>query len=371
MPNTRPGLTIGEDGVCSACKVHDERQRVDWDARWEKLRALCDKHRRSDGQWDCLITVSSGKDSAKQIAVMKEEMGMNPLLISVGNLENTEVGQHNAAWMSEEFGCHLWQFNLSRKMARSMFVQATERLLAPTWAWDLCVYSVMYRFAIQSGIRLLVFGENVRRIYSGDSPSTPSARDQMANDVVKAVDFSEWLNDGVTRADIMPLKMPTLAEMDAANLEPIYLSHFINWSGYQHAMEARERGWWTLDDGGTWRRQGQCETWDQTDTASYLVHPTAKYWKLAHRMNSDRWANAIREGRATREEAVEHIIENEHIIDPESLRLFLAFVGKDESWWWGIVDDWANRRMLGKRFGQWRLKPSVVDALMRGGDVVE
>ena len=49
MPDTRPGITFDENGVCSACNHYAHRKDVDWDARWKEFEAMCDKYRGCNG----------------------------------------------------------------------------------------------------------------------------------------------------------------------------------------------------------------------------------------------------------------------------------------------------------------------------------
>ena len=49
MPDTRPGITFDEQGVCSACRHYESRKNVDWNARWKEFEALCDKYRGCNG----------------------------------------------------------------------------------------------------------------------------------------------------------------------------------------------------------------------------------------------------------------------------------------------------------------------------------
>lgn len=110
MPDTRPGITFNEEGVCSACQSYEHRKFVDWDKRWEELKVLCDKYRGMNGPdgYDCIIAVSGGKDSHFQVYVMKVLMGMNPLLVSAeDNFPMTQAGMHNIKNISEAFGCDL------------------------------------------------------------------------------------------------------------------------------------------------------------------------------------------------------------------------------------------------------------------------
>ena len=49
MPDTRPGITFDEEGVCSACRHFESRKNIDWDKRWKEFEALCDKYRGMNG----------------------------------------------------------------------------------------------------------------------------------------------------------------------------------------------------------------------------------------------------------------------------------------------------------------------------------
>ena len=41
--STHPlGLTIDDEGICSGCRIHEEKDRLDWDARWRLLEQIVD-----------------------------------------------------------------------------------------------------------------------------------------------------------------------------------------------------------------------------------------------------------------------------------------------------------------------------------------
>lgn len=100
MPNTRPGIKFFKDekgkNICSACINHKNKEKIDYKARFKELENLCDKYRRMNGkfEYDCAIAVSGGKDSHYQVHIMKEKLGMNPILFSVeDNFTMTEAGR--------------------------------------------------------------------------------------------------------------------------------------------------------------------------------------------------------------------------------------------------------------------------------------
>jgi len=48
---------------------------------------------------------------------------------------------------------------------------------------------------------------------------------------------------------------------------------------------------------------------------------------------------------------------------------FLEFTGISEKEFWQIVDKFANRDIVEKRNGVWRLRKNVIKALIKGGKV--
>ena len=161
MPDTRPGITF-VDGVCVPCINYTERKTTDWDKRRKELETLCNKYRgcNNDG-YDCAIAISGGKDSHYQVYVMKELMGMNPVLLSVGNIDWTDTGRKNFENISDVFGCDIITLNPNVRTARIMAKKAFIELGSPTWYIDALIYAYPYRMAMQLGLKLLVYGENV------------------------------------------------------------------------------------------------------------------------------------------------------------------------------------------------------------------
>lgn len=49
MPDTRPGITFDEEGVCSACQAYEKRSLIDWNKRWKDFEEICNKYRGMNG----------------------------------------------------------------------------------------------------------------------------------------------------------------------------------------------------------------------------------------------------------------------------------------------------------------------------------
>ena len=146
MPDTRPGLKFDDHGICYACLHFDQQKETNWKNRWSELEKICDKYRGCNGDgYDCAMAVSGGKDSHFQVYIMKEKLKMNPLLLSVGNLDWTEIGRSNLNNISETFGCDMLMFQPNRKIAKIMMKKAFEKLGSPSWYLDYLIYAYPYK----------------------------------------------------------------------------------------------------------------------------------------------------------------------------------------------------------------------------------
>ena len=137
MPDTRTGSVFNSENICEACTNYEKQKNTDWDLRFKKLKALCDKHRGSNGDgYDCAIAVSGGKDSHFQVYVMKEIMKMNPVLLTVENIHPTETGKKNLQNLSDTFDCDIIKYELNdekKELFKRVGRYTFEEYGFPTW----------------------------------------------------------------------------------------------------------------------------------------------------------------------------------------------------------------------------------------------
>jgi len=354
MTNQRPGITFNEEGVCKPCQVAEERKKIDWDARWKELEKLCNKHRGDGTYYDCAITGSGGKDSHFQVHVLKDLLGMNPLLLNIYNYSWTDTGMHNFLNWSEAYDCDVISLILKRGTAKIMTRLAFEHYGSPTLYWDRAVYSWPVRMAHQMEIPLLIYGENISYEYGGAQEETPSAAQQINNEAVPKVDPEEWI--ALSRNELSKQDFITY-EFDPGWLKfvnPQYLSYYVPWDGRNNAEIARRHGFRTLKH--EWTREGFIEDYDQIDTAGYLVHPWLKYPKYGHARVTDIASLWVRLGYINRGTAVNLVKMYEGQLDQHSLDDFLVWTGYTDREFWQIVDQWYNEDIFEYEAGVWRHK---------------
>ena len=107
-------LTIDKEGICSGCKIHEEKDLLNWIEREEKLKSILENFKnKSDNNYDCIIPVSGARDSYFIVHMIKNIYGLNPLLVTYNKHYNTALGIRNLANLRLMFDCDLMTKNLN------------------------------------------------------------------------------------------------------------------------------------------------------------------------------------------------------------------------------------------------------------------
>lgn len=246
--SSKSTIRFDEHGVCDACRVAQEKRgTIDWDTRESELRTLCDKYRRSDGTYDCLVPGSGGKDSFYAAHVLKYEYGMKPLTVTWAPHIYTPWGWENfQAWIHAGFDNYLMTPN--GRTHRLLTRLAVENLLHPFQPFVLGQKNLAPKMALLFDIPLVFYGENEAE-YGNPKEDTDSAKRDWSYFVSRSkeeihlggtslADLTGPL--GVDDVDVQPY-LPAHPEMiEAKGVEVHYLGYYLRWhpqSAYYYAVE--------------------------------------------------------------------------------------------------------------------------------------
>lgn len=357
MPDTRPSSIFDEEDVCQACRNYEKRNSINWDSRKKELDELCNKYRRDDGYYDCLIPVSGGKDSHRIVYEMKVLRNMNPLLITIGDaFTKTQAGIKNYKNLGETFNCDHILFDLSIDLFKRVTRFAFEKNGEPLKFVEAAIYTVPLKMAIKLGISLVTFGENSSFEYG-----TTAVENNSANETIKrlfdSINLSFWLKNGIPMKEMNAIIPPTNDEVKATNPLVIYLSYYVPWSSTVNLNIAMMYGFSDLTH--EWIREGYIENFEQIDSIAYIIHLWMKYPKFGFQRTSDIASRRVREGLLSLSEAKMLINKYDHMIDQRALEDFCNTLGYSKKEFWDVVDKFWNPNLFEKVDGVWMEKKDI------------
>ena len=145
-------IQFNSDGICEACLQAKEKEKINWKEREIELLRLCDKHRRNDGRYDCVVPGSGGKDSAITAHLIKYKYGMNPLTVTWPPMLYTDYGLKNFNNWIDIGGFDNISFKRNGRVMKLLTKLSIENLLHPFQTFIIGQKNISPKIALNYGI---------------------------------------------------------------------------------------------------------------------------------------------------------------------------------------------------------------------------
>jgi N-acetyl sugar amidotransferase len=321
------GITFDDEGVCSGCRVHEEKDRLDWGARWTELEALVAPYRTHGKGYDCIVPVSGPNDSHFILHVVVNRLKLKPLVVSYNKYFNTPLGIANLANLRIKFNVDFLQKNVDPRVVRKITRTALYR--HGNMYWHCLAGQTVFpvQTAVQMKLPLIIWGahqgleqvgmfshlDNVEmtRRYRKDH----DLFDQEADDLVG--DF-----DDLREEEVANYRYPSFGDLNSVGVRGIYLGNYVRWDPTaQHRSMVELYGY---------RGQPLARTfdgYDHIDCFNYAnVHDLLKVYKHGYGKVTDQASREIRHGRLTRDVA-QRLVAHHEGREPEHIDLFCEWLG--------------------------------------------
>jgi N-acetyl sugar amidotransferase len=306
-PVTKPDLYFNEQGECSACVNHRRKDEIDWSVRAEEFHRIIDGLPKNDSGYDVIVASSGGKDSHAQVVKVRQ-LGLRPLVVTATTCHLTEIGRQNID-------------NLKR-MATTIEISPNARVRAAlnrismgccgdiSWPEHASIFTVPFRMAAALGIPVIIYGESPQFEYGGP-PGAEEARQMTSRWVSEYGGFLGWRardfvgisnsGDDITSADMKDYELPPEDKLNG--ITALFLGQYFRWDSRENARIAaahgmrierpHEHAWWEFEN---------------LDNAQTIVHDHQMFRKFGYGRVTAQISVDIRNGRVSRDEALEHVM---------------------------------------------------------------
>jgi len=363
-PENHPlNIIFDDQGVCSGCRVHEEKDTLDWAERLERLKQIVEPFRATKRTiHDCVIPVSGARDSLFIVHFVKNVLGLNPLLVTYNMQYNTKIGIQNLDYMRTHLGCDLMTFTVSPEIVKRV-TRETLRLRASMYWHCLAGTSVFpVKIATNFKIPLIIWGahQGIDQVgmfsHLDEVEMTRKFRKEHDLMGLEAKDLAAN-SDILTLDDLEPFSYPHDEALEAVGVRGIYLGNYVRWdSKAQHEQMIQRYGYETTPQSRTF------DTYNDVDSFHYSgVHDLIKFAKFGYGKVSDHASREIRLKRLSRRDGIELVKRYEHVI-PKDLSKFLRWLDMDEATFWHHVNAHRDPRIWTQNSArQWILKDSIIN----------
>ena len=363
-PENHPyGMVFDDRGVCMGCRVHEEKDSLDWTLRLELLKNIVkvNSERMGGKSFDCIVPVTGGGDSYFIVHTVKNVLGMNPLLVNYNSQYNTKAGIRNLANLSTVFDCDLMSSTLSPELLKRITRHTIKKYGSMYWQVLAGYTTFPVQMAVKFRIPLIIWGVNPWSEQTGmfshldEVEMTERCRKEHG---LMGIASEDIINSeaGISRKDIQPFVYPYSNELEVVGVRGLYLSNFIRWdSKKQHEEMIEKYGYESV------RQQRTFNTYEDVHCFhSAGLHDYVKYLRYGYSKVTDHACREIRLKRMTREEGID-LVDTYTNKYPEDMDLFLDWVEMQKNEFLSYIDKHRDEKIWKNNDGKWTLLDSVTN----------
>lgn len=357
-------LFIDEDGVCDACKFAEQKERIDWEERETELLGLLEKHRRNDGQYDCVVPGSGGKDSAFAAHVLKYKYGMHPLTVTWPPLLYTDIGWRNFQNWVEVGGFDNITVKPNGRVHRLLTRLSFENIFHPFHPFVLGQKNVAPKLALNYDIQLIFYGENEAEYGNPIADNATSLRDKSyfatknLDDLrLAGVSVPDLIEEyGLSLNDLASYMPPSSDDLEKSQIEVHYLGYYLKWTpqeAYYYAVEH------TGFEANPVRTEGTYSKYNSLDDKADGFHFYTSYIKFGLGRASYEASQEIRNKHLTREEGVALVHRFDGEFPEKYFQEVLDYIEITPDRFLELCEQFRPPHLWKKQDGQWRLRHQV------------
>lgn len=357
-------LHIDEEGICDACRHAEEKERIDWDAREKELVKLLDQYRRNDGQYDCLVPGSGGKDSAMQAHILKHKYGMHPLTCTWPPILYTDYGWQNFKNWLEIGGFDNVSFRPNPKVQKLLTRLSIQNLLHPFQTFILGQKNLAPKIAMQYNIPLIFYGENEAEYGNPIADNATSLRDKayfamrnIEEMYLAGLPVRELIEKhDLEMIDLVPYLPADYNALERSNIVVQYLGYYIKWTpqeAYYYAVEN------TGFQARPFRTEGTYSKYNSIDDKIDDLHYYTTHVKFGLGRASYDASQEIRNKHLTREEGVALVRQFDGELPTHYFREVLDYIGLDSEEFMDLCDQFRSPHLWEKANERWRLRHPI------------
>ena len=352
------------DGICDACKQNEIKDQIDWKDREKKLIKLLEKHRKKNGEYDCLVPGSGGKDSAYQAHILKYKYKMNPLVVTWPPMMYTDYGLKNYDNWINVGGFDALVVRPNGRSMRKLTKLSITNLLHPFQTFILGQKNIAPKIASKFGIKLIFYGENEAEYGNPIAENNISLRKKSyfavknyKNIYLAGIKISELIKKYNFEKRDLEIFLPINDnELKKTKIEVHYLGYYLKWT-------PQEAFYYAVKNTGfsprPFRTQGTFSKYNSIDDKIDDLHYYTTFIKFGIGRTTYDASQEIRNKHLTRDEGKNLVKKYDGEFPDKYFSEIMKYLDIKESEFSKICDHFRPGHLWKKKVGLWKLRHTV------------
>ena len=300
------GLVIDDEGICSGCRIHEEKDQLDWNTRWQELEQLVAPYRSRDTRnHDCIVPVTGAGDSHFIVHTVVNRLKLKPLLVTHNRYYNTPLGIRNLANLRRKFDVDILIQNVNPQSVKKI-IRTTLRRLG-SFHWPAIAGQTVFpvQTAVSHKIPLIIWGahQGLEQVgmFSHLHNVEMTRRYRKDHDLM-GLEADDLLStfDNLREEDIWQYRYPSFDDLNSVGIRGIYLGNYIRWDPLeQHKKMTKIYGYKSMHQNRTF------DVYDHVDDLHYCdIHDVIKQLKHGYSKATDHACREIRHNRLHRNQGL-------------------------------------------------------------------
>ncbi len=356
MPSSRPRIVFSSEGYCNGCKTTFAKKEINWDDREKEFIELIARYKNKDGNYDCIVPWSGGKDSSYIAYILKFKYNLNPLLVTFSPLLPNDIGHYNRESLLD-LGFNHINYRADPKVSRYLAKRFFTERGNPKVHWDAGINSVPMNVALKYNIPLVFYAEHGESEYGGKLLSEEHRKIRDIAEILEnnvGDDPMNWVDDKINDNDLLPYLMPEAEEVDKIGMKAMYFGYFFPWDVQYNYEFIKDKIDFKLARNG----KSDCTftNYDSLDDKIDDVYYYMQYVKFGFGRASRDASRIIQRKNMTREEGLSLALKYDDEFPKTYYTDVLNFLGLEIPEFRDIVDKHRNDEIWKLQGNSWKLK---------------
>ena len=357
-------MVIEKDGICTACKTYQLNNSINWEKRNKELLVLLDKHRKNNGEFDCLVPGSGGKDSAFVSHILKYKYGMNPLTCTWQPIMYTDYGYKNYKNWLDIGGFENVVIKPNGYVMKYLTKMAILNLLHPFQTFILGQKNIAPKIASKFNINLIFYGEseslygnNPKEFFEPKVSTKYFTTDDFNNLILGGIKVKDLYKDNYIKPSDLKIFFPlSIEEVKNKKIEMHYFGYYQKWI-------PQEIYYYAFKNTGfrprPFRTQGTFSKYSSIDDKIDDLHYYTYYIKFGIGRASADSCQEIRNNHLTREEGINLVKKYDGEFPTRYFDEIMDYLEIKKEIFFKKCDEFRSPHLWKKIKNKWKLRHTV------------